>query len=141
MATKKHSHRKLGLGFAAIAIAAAAGGYFLYGKGGTKRRKVIRGWALKAKGEVLEKIEGLKYISKEDYKKIVDTVLVRYKKLKSVNAQELEQLSRELKSHWNSVSRDAVGKAKRNLKKIKIKVKKVRVKVVPKRKNTRKKKK
>ena len=42
-----------GVGLAAV----AAGAHFLYGKDGATNRKKVRGWALKAKGEMLEKLE------------------------------------------------------------------------------------
>ena len=62
MAQKKSdisNAQKLGIGVGLTAAAvAAAGAYFLYGsKGAAKNRKVVKSWAIKAKGEVLEAIE------------------------------------------------------------------------------------
>jgi len=70
---KRKTAKKTGKGFglAALAAATAAGVYFLYGsKNATKNRNKIKGWTLKAKGEVLEKMEKMKNIDEADYKRI-----------------------------------------------------------------------
>ncbi len=96
-----------GLGLAALATATAAGVYFLYGsKNATKNRKKIKGWTLKAKGEVLEKMEKMKNIDEADYKRIVDIITTKYKKLKTVNTKEAETLAKELKARWKEISED-----------------------------------
>lgn len=46
----------VGAGIAALSAAA----YVLFGPEGKKNRKVIRGWAIKMKGEVIEKLENAK---------------------------------------------------------------------------------
>ena len=52
---------KLGAGLIA---AAAAGAYFLLGtKEGQKKQKQIKGWMVKAKGEVMDKMEDMKEVS------------------------------------------------------------------------------
>ena len=112
MATKRKAKKKkssgIGLGVVALAAAAAAGTYFLYGsKNAAKNRKNVKGWTLKAKGEVLEKMERMKNIDEADYKRIVDTVAKKYKKLKTVNTKEAEELARELKKQWKEISKEA----------------------------------
>ncbi|GMQ95100.1 MAG: hypothetical protein BMS9Abin13_210 [Patescibacteria group bacterium] len=106
-AAKKHSRAALGVGVSIAAIAAtlAVGGYLLYGKNGAKNRKKVKGWMLKARGEVLEQVENLRdmNISEEEYRNIVDKVAKRYKKLKSVSAKEVEALAKELKGHWKEM--------------------------------------
>ena len=47
----------IGAGIAAAAIGAAVGSYFLTGSRKAKTKRVLRGWMLKAKGEILEKLE------------------------------------------------------------------------------------
>ena len=91
-----------GVGLAALA---AAGTYFLYGKQGAKNRKMIAGWSLKMKGEVLEKVEALKAIDREAYNELVDKVAVRYAKLEKVSATELRHLTTELKNAWAHISK------------------------------------
>jgi hypothetical protein len=119
--TKKRAGSGIGFGIATIAAAAAAGTYFLYGSGNSaKNRKKIKGWTLKAKGEVLEKIEKMKNIEERDYKSIIDTVAKKYKKLKSVNTKEVESLAKELKAQWKEINKTANKKtipAKRKKKK------------------------
>ena len=110
---KKKNHRYgVGLGIAGAAALAAAGAYFLYGKDGAKNRKIVKGWALKAKGEVLEKMEELGSISKEAYERIVDRVGEKYSHVRSVNKKDLGKLVRELKSQWNSIVKEASKKRK-----------------------------
>lgn len=128
MARKNNAnHTKAGLGLAAVAAATAAGAYFLYGsKHAAKNRKKVKGWALKAKGEVLHRMENAKSdITEIDYKGIVDSVVERYKKLKDVNLTEVEALRNELKSHWKNIAKEmkapgvkkAVKKSARKVKK------------------------
>lgn len=99
-----------GLGLAVALIGAAAAGFFLYGPKGAENRKKIRGWTLKAKGEVLEKIEKAKEVTDESYTEIVDTVTAKYAKLKDVGQEEADMLNRELKRHWKAIKKAAVEK-------------------------------
>lgn len=91
-----------GIGIAALA---AIGAYFLTGERGAKNRERIYGWTLKMKGEVLEKVEDLKNMKKEDYYKIVDEVAARYEKVERVSASELRRLTDELKDAWAHISK------------------------------------
>ncbi len=101
-------------GVAALA-AAAAGAYFLYGtKEGAKRRKQIKGWTLKMKGEVLERLENLQDVSKETYDGIVDKVAQGYKGLKNVDPEEITALVADLKGHWNNIHKAIMAKKKSN---------------------------
>lgn len=98
----KHDSMKLGTvaGLAAAAAAAAAGAYWLYGaKDAAKNRKQVKGWMLKARGEVMESLEKLQDVDKGRYMAIVDNVLKRYKGL-GVSASELAQMGSDLKASW-----------------------------------------
>lgn len=95
--------KTVGVGVALGALAAAAT-YFL-GEDGEANRKKVKGWALKFKGEVLEKMEELKNIDKESYNKVVDGVAKRYKKLKKVSGPELKKLQKDLKGAWKSINK------------------------------------
>lgn len=117
--TKRKTAKKSGngLGLVALAAATAAGVYFLYGsKNAAKNRKKVKGWTLKAKGEVLEKMEAMKNINEEDYKRIVDMVATKYKKIKTVNTKEAETLAKELKAQWKEIHKEA--SVKRPVKKV-----------------------
>jgi hypothetical protein len=89
------------VGLALAGLAAVAGGVFLYGTdAGKKKRKAIKGWMLKAKGEVIEKLENLKEVNEENYHKIVDAVETKYKALKSVAPEELARSCCRFKKSW-----------------------------------------
>jgi|SRR5680860_1175920 len=101
---KKSTSLEVGVGLAAIAVATVAGGYFLYGKkGATNNRKKVKGWMLKAKGEVLEKMEKSKEITEETYREVIDKVSQKYQNLKDIDQTELQQMVKELKGHWKSI--------------------------------------
>jgi hypothetical protein len=107
----------VGTGLAALAVAGAAGAYFLYGKNGAKNRKAVKTWAMRAKADVIDKLEKAKVVSEENYHMIVDGALTKYAAMKGVAPEELAALSKELKSHWKSIKsqlspKKAVKKAK-----------------------------
>lgn len=91
-----------GIGLAAVA---AAGAYFLGGQRGAKNREAIKGWTLKMKGEVLDKVESMKKIDRETYLRLVDKVADRYSRMESIGADELRHLTVELKNAWNQVEK------------------------------------
>ena len=93
------------LGLGALA-ALSAGAYFLYGtKEGAKKRVKIKGWMLKAKGEVLEKMEALKDVNEEAYNKVVSTVMSKYQGLKNVDQGEVVSLVEDFKKHWKNIKK------------------------------------
>lgn len=93
-------------GLIGLAAAAIAGAYFLYGsKEGAKRRAKVKGWMLKAKGEVLDKLETMKEVNQESYNKLVDAVTEKYGKVKNIESTELVALTADLKRHWNNIKR------------------------------------
>ena len=101
-----------GVGVATLA-AAAAGTYFLYGtKKGAKARKQIKSWMLKAKGEVLEKMENMQDISEDVYKKVIDEVGAKYRAVKNIDSKDLDAFAKELKSHWKDIKKEIEKKTK-----------------------------
>ena len=113
--TKHHSGQILtGLGLTAIAT---AGAYLFYGNDAKKHRKQVKSWAMKLRAETLEKIEKLRAIDKATYERIIDDVAQRYEKIKDVSAEELSQLSHELKGHWKKIQKDIQDKPARKKKK------------------------
>lgn len=106
MAQKKVAKSGAGveIGLAVAGLTAIAGAVFLYGTdAGKKKRKQIKGWTLKAKGEVMEKLENLKEVNEETYHKVVDTVTAKYKTLKTVAPEELEEVITDLKKSWKHI--------------------------------------
>ncbi len=106
------------VGLAALA-AAAAGTYFLYGsKNAAKNRKAVKGWVIKMKGEVLERMEELKDVSEEVYYKVIDEVKEKYEKMSTVSKDDLNAVTAEMKSHWKDIKKD-LEPTKKAVKKIK----------------------
>lgn len=81
-----------------------AGAYYLYGSPqGEARRKQVSAWAVKMKGEALDKIEKLKEISEPKYKEIVKTVSEKYK---NVDKGELKKVVDDMYSTWNKMKKE-----------------------------------
>lgn len=101
----------VGAGVAAAVAAAALGAYFLYGKDGDKNRKKVKGWMLKAKGEVLERLESMEMVSEESFKQVLDKVLANYRGARNVTSADLLALAADVRKHWNAL-KPAFKKAK-----------------------------
>jgi hypothetical protein len=96
----------IGVGVTALA-AAIAGTYFMYGsKNAAKNRRQVKSWMLKAKGEVMEKIENLSDLSEEMYQKIVQEEANKYGALKNIEKNEVSEFVEELKSHWKDIAHE-----------------------------------
>lgn len=116
MAKRKKTNNEVkiaeGVGLVALA-AAAAGAFFLYStKQGTKSRKKISSWMLKARGDVLEELEKAEHFNEKTYRQIVNVVAAKYKKFNHVDPVELEQLVKELKGHWRGIQKQVVSLSK-----------------------------
>jgi hypothetical protein len=103
---KNKKEGKKALAISAGFVAVVAAGLFLFGKDGKAHRAKLKGWAIKAKGEVVEGIESLKEVSKENYEKVVDKVIAKYKKSKKLTLSEVEKIERELKKHWKTIEQE-----------------------------------
>ena len=102
----------LGVGLTAAAVA-AAGTFFLYGsKGASKNRKAVKSWALKAKAEVLEKLEQAKEMSQAEYEQLIDTVGGIYTELKHASKVDISGFKKEMKDYWNKIEKTAAPKKK-----------------------------
>ena len=110
--TKKSSAVKralIGTGVVAAA-AAAAGVYFLYGsKNAAKNRRLVKAWSLKARGEILERLENLSEINEKVYRQVVEEVSARYKKLKHLSSKEVTEFGAELRKHWKDIAKEVRG--------------------------------
>ena len=105
--SKKSGVSKTGMAVgAATLIAAAAGAYFLYGtEKGAKTRKQIKSWSLKAKGEVLEQLEGLTEVSEEAYAGIVKKVAAGYQKAKKLDPSDVADFVSEMTGYWKHLGK------------------------------------
>jgi uncharacterized membrane-anchored protein YhcB (DUF1043 family) len=103
---KKSSPVSKAVGLGALAIAGIAAGYFLLGKDGAKNRKKVKSWMLKAKGEVLEKMEKWKKdFNESDYQELVDKMAQKYQNMKDIDQAELQAFAKEMKSHWKNIKK------------------------------------
>lgn len=98
----------IGIGVGVAALAAAA--YVLFGPNGKKNQKAIRGWAVKMKGEIIEKFEEAKELTEPVYHNIIDKIKGKYAKFKNVDKKELEDTINEIKKHWKALKKEATGK-------------------------------
>lgn len=98
---------EIGIGLTTAAVA-AAGAYFLYGsKSAAKNRKVVKSWGLKAKAEVLEKLEDAQEMTKEEYEQLVGTVVGAYSTAKNVSKKDLKEFASEMTDHWKQIEKAA----------------------------------
>jgi hypothetical protein len=94
---------EIGAGIAATVAAAALGAYLLYGKDGAKNRKKVRGWTLKAKGEILEQVEKMGHVTEAGYQDVVNRVIASYRGAKNVTGPELMALATDARKHWKAL--------------------------------------
>jgi len=103
----------IGAGMGAL-VAAAAGAYYLYGtKVGAKKRRQMRSWALKAKGELMEKLEKMEHVSQKTYQNAVNEVAKRYAVMKNIDTKEVEKLAKDLKKQWQNIQKEIEREAKK----------------------------
>ena len=93
--------QKVGIGFGLTAAAlSAAGAYFLYGS-----KDALKGWMLKAKGEVLQSLENAKEITEKEYKELVEAASGAYGTVKNATAGEVKDFKREMQQHWKELEK------------------------------------
>lgn len=102
MSNNDHS----GVGKAAAVVggiaAAAAGIYiFFYDEDAKHRREKIQGWMLKAKAEIAERLEQTEEVTKDEYEKIVNEVLGKYREI--ADTKEVEEVKSELHDNWKKI--------------------------------------
>ena len=107
----------IGVGLTAAAVAAASA-YFLYGsKNAAKNRKTVKSWTLKAKAEVLEKLEEAQNMSQAEYLALIDGVAAAYQGVKSASKSDLSTFKKEMKDHWAGIAKSVAPKKKAAVKK------------------------
>jgi Zn finger protein HypA/HybF involved in hydrogenase expression len=93
---------KLALG---VAAGLFAGAHLLFGNSENAKRnmKKLQGFAIKMKGEVVEKLEKAKQISEPIYNQIVDDVSKKYKKIEK---GQLNEVIADLKKQGKKILKD-----------------------------------
>lgn len=115
MAKKKpelSASQKLGIGVGLTAAAvAAAGAYFLYGsEDAPQNRKKVKGWMLKAKGDVLQTLEKAEHMTEDQFHAVVDKVLVTYNKANELSKKEMKDFKAEMLENWGGLVTSGVAK-------------------------------
>lgn len=130
MDMKKSQKKAIAVGAGVAALAAAAAGTYLFtGKRGEKNRATVKKWVGSAQKEVAKQVKGMEKMSKAAYNKTVDTVLQQYESLKDIDKSELLAVAKELKGHWDTISKE-VSTASKKVKPVVQKVAKKAVKEV-----------
>ncbi len=112
MAKKQESNAGAIAAVGAGVLALSAAAYLLFGPDGKKNRKIIRGWSVKMKGEIIEKLESAKEITEPVYHDIVNKVTEKYAKLKNVDQDELLAVVADVRKQWKNMMKDAKPKKK-----------------------------
>lgn len=107
---KKGLSAKAAIGIGAGVAALTAAAYVLFGPEGKKNQKAIRSWAVKMKGEIIEKFEEAKELTEPVYHEIIDNVQAKYAKFKNVDKEELKATVAEIKKHWKALKEEAGSK-------------------------------
>lgn len=85
----------------------AATAYFFFGPKGKANQRHAKAWAIKMKGDVIEKLEMARDISEPIYHEIIDSIAKEYEKGKKASREEIAVLSKDLKKHWKTISKTA----------------------------------
>ncbi len=116
MQKKKDNANVVGMAVLGASLAGlAAGAYFFFGPNAKKHQKNAKAWAIKMKGDVVEKLEAAKEVTEPVYHQIIDTVAKKYAKGTKATQEEIDELAKDLKKHWKTIS--AAVKAKKVTKK------------------------
>jgi uncharacterized phage protein gp47/JayE len=94
------------LGASLAGVAATA--YFFFGPKGKKHQQHVKAWAIKMKGDVVEKLEKAKEITEPIYHEIIDSVSKDYATGKKATKTEIDAIATDLKKHWSTISKLAI---------------------------------
>lgn len=117
---KKVSKKSVSAGKVALisagVIAAGAAAYFLSDK---KRRAKAKDWMVKMKDDAVKKFSSMSEMSKEMYHETIDKLADKYKNVRDASPEEIAKMVAEMKKHWVSFSKKAVGTKKKVVKAVK----------------------
>jgi hypothetical protein len=89
----------LGAGVAALATTT----YYFFGPKGEKHRDDLKGWMIKMKGEIIDRIEDVKELTEPVYREIIDSVVATYATTTKVSKEELAAFAERLKAQWKDI--------------------------------------
>lgn len=97
------------IGASMAALAAAS--YYFFGPNGKKNRTAAKGWMIKMKGEIVDKMEDAKEVTQDVYNAIVDKVAAGYAKNAKAHP-ELALYVETLKKQWKGIAASFAPKKK-----------------------------
>ena len=122
--TESSTGKILALGASVAALGAAT--YYFFGPEGKKHQKNFKGWMIKMKADVIEKIENAEEVTEATYHKIVDAVADAYTKTGKVSKEEIALYAGVLKDQWRHIVKTTEKPVKRTIKKVATAVKTVK---------------
>jgi gas vesicle protein len=105
------------LGASVAALGAAT--YYFFGPEGKKHQKNFKGWMIKMKADIVEKIEDAGEVTETVYHKIIDEVSAAYAKTGKVSKEEIALYADVLKKQWSNVVKSTKKPVKRAVKTVK----------------------
>lgn len=106
--SKNNVGKAVAIGAGVAAIAGAA--YFFLGPNGKKHQKKLKSWMIRMKGDVVEKLEEAKELTRPVYESIIDAVATKYEQLGSIDPKEIKATVDELKRQWKAIVRAGTSK-------------------------------
>jgi hypothetical protein len=89
----------LGAGVAALATTT----YYFFGPKGKTHRDDLKGWMIRMKGEIIDRIEDVKELTEPVYREIIDSVVATYAATTKVSKEELQAFAERLKAQWKDI--------------------------------------
>lgn len=96
----------------ATAAALAAGTYFFKSKLDKRQAGRMKGWMVRMKGDIIERLEGAEEITESIYRKIIDAAANAEMVGSKVPRSEILQLATDLKRQWKTIRRLSGAKRK-----------------------------
>jgi|GEM_PF-1872202 len=109
--TAKDLDTAVAIGAGAVALSAAA--YLLFGPRGQHNRKALRGWALRMKGEILERLEGVEEITEPVFRSIVADVAAKYARSGKIKPEDLRRVVSEMEGRWQGIAKSKARKGRK----------------------------
>ncbi len=122
--------KMVALGASVAALGAAT--YYFFGPEGKKHQKNFKGWMIKMKADIVEKIEEAGEVTEAVYHKIIDEVSAAYVKTGKVSKEEIAVYAELLKKQWGSVVKSTKKPVKRAVKKVKAPIEHIAKKIAKK---------
>jgi len=99
---ENNSHK---LVIAGLLASAAVGAVYFYGKNKKKTQEKLRGWVLKVKGEVMDRVASAETLTRSQYNEFIDAAIDKYLDKKHIAESEAEKLRQNLKGRWEEIVR------------------------------------